>query len=119
MPETNKYTGSCHCGKVRFEVEADLTRVNACNCSICSRAGYLLTFVKEDKFKLLSGESDQTDYQFAKKHIHHLFCSTCGIHSFGKGAGPDGSLMYAVNVRTIQNVDPTKLEIKHLDGRSA
>jgi hypothetical protein len=118
MPESTKYNGSCHCGKVRYEVETDLKRIMACNCSICSRSGYLLTFVQADKFTLLSGESALTDYQFAKKHIHHLFCSTCGVRSFGRGAGPDGKEMFAVNVRCLEGVDPNALEIKQVDGRS-
>src|SRR5688572_4938554 len=85
MPEPKTYTGSCHCGNVRFEVSADLSTVNACNCSMCSRAGYLLAFVPAAQFKLLAGEDAQSDYQFNKKVIHHLFCKTCGVRSFGRG----------------------------------
>src|SRR6266702_5867358 len=84
------YTGSCHCQKVRYEVEADIDKVMACNCSICSRLGTLLSFVHAEKFKLLSGEGDLQDYQFGKKHLHHVFCRTCGVHSFATGTGPDG-----------------------------
>src|SRR3954469_21049226 len=85
------YKGSCHCGNVQYEVTVDLTKpVITCNCSICSRKGTMLTFVPAEQFKLLKGENAQTDYQFNKKHIHHLFCSTCGIASFANGVGPNG-----------------------------
>jgi hypothetical protein len=115
--DATTHTGSCHCGKVRFEVTAKLEEVVACNCSICGRAGYLLTFVPAAQFKQLAGEGAQTDYQFGKKHIHHLFCTTCGVRSFSHGAGPDGSEWFAVNVRTLAGVELESLKVKHFDGR--
>jgi hypothetical protein len=118
MSEPKKYEGSCHCGNVRFEVQTDLDTVMQCNCSICSRAGYLLAFVPASSFKLVSGAGAQSDYQFNKKHIHHLFCSTCGVRSFGHGKGPDGSEMYAVNVRTLEGVDLDALKVKKVDGKA-
>jgi hypothetical protein len=118
MSESKSYTGSCHCGKVRFEATTDLAKVMSCNCSICSRVGYLLTFVPEEQFKLLAGESDLSDYQFGKRRIHHLFCAACGVRPFGRGAGKDGKPMYAVNVRCLEGVDLDGLTITRVDGRS-
>ncbi|HEY4241342.1 MAG TPA: GFA family protein [Kofleriaceae bacterium] len=113
------YNGSCHCGAVKFTVEADLDNpVLACNCSMCGRAGTLLTFVPDDKFTLVSGDDNLTDYQFNKNVIHHLFCKTCGIKSFAWGT-KDGHKMRAVNARALEGVDPEKLQIKHVDGKSA
>ena len=79
MAETKTYSGSCHCGRVRYEADADLSQVMSCNCSICRQRGTLLAFVPEDKFRLQSGADALTEYQFNKKIIHHLFCSTCGV----------------------------------------
>lgn len=118
MTDAATYTGSCHCGKVKYEVRTDLAKVIACNCSMCSRAGYLLTFVPADQFTLRSGEDSLTDYQFNTKNVHHLFCSTCGVRSFGRGTGPGGAPMYAVNVRCLEGVDPSTLTITHVDGKS-
>ncbi len=118
MGEAKKYSGSCHCGKVRYEVMLDLGPVLSCNCSICSRKGHLLAFVPVEQFALLSGEGALTDYQFGKKRIHHLFCSTCGISSFSKGLGPDGKEMRAVNVRCLEGVDLSSLAIEPFDGKS-
>lgn len=112
------YTGGCHCGKVRFEVTTALTECMACNCSICSMKAALLTFVGGSQFKLLSGQDALSDYQFNKKHIHHLFCSTCGVQSFGSGATPDGGEMYAVNVRCLDGVDTAGLTVTNFDGKS-
>jgi hypothetical protein len=82
------------------------------------KRGTLLDFVPETNFKLLSGESDLTDYQFHKKVIHHLFCKTCGIVSFAKAQAPDGTKMVAVNVRCIDGVDLSKLQTREYDGKA-
>ena len=119
MADLTTYKGSCHCGNVRFEVQADLDNVISCNCSLCARAGYLLAFVPDSQFKLLAGKDAQNDYQFNKKHIHHLFCKTCGVRSFGHGKAPDGSEMFAINVRTLDDVDLDSLKVQKVDGKSA
>jgi len=113
------WAGSCHCGKVRYEARADLRSVVSCNCSICQRTGSLLAFVPETAFTLLSGEDALTDYQFNKKVIHHVFCSTCGVRSFARGKGPDGTPTIALNVRCLEGVDLDQLDVMHYDGRNA
>jgi len=118
MPDATTYQGSCHCGKVRYEVTTDLASVIACNCSMCSRAGTLLTFVPAEQFKLLSGEDNLTNYKFNKHVIHHVFCSTCGIKSFARGVGQGGKEMRAINVRCLDGVDLDSLAIKKVDGKS-
>ena len=118
MTEAKTYAGSCHCGEIRYEVTTDLGKVITCNCSICSRTGWMLHFVPASQFKLLSGEGSLTDYQFAKKHIHHPFCKTCGVHAFSHGAGHDGSEMRGVNVRCLEGVDLASLKITEVDGKS-
>jgi len=118
MADTKTYSGSCHCGTVRFEASTDLKTVIQCNCSICSRVGYLLTFVTPEQFKLHQGEGQLRDYQFNKKNIHHLFCSNCGVHSFGRGMGPGGKPMCAVNVRCLDGVDVAGLTVTPFDGAS-
>jgi hypothetical protein len=119
MPEAKTYTGGCHCGAVRYEVQADLANVMQCNCSICSKRGLMLTFAGADQFKLLSGGDLLKDYQFNKKVIHHVFCPTCGVESFANGTRPgDGAKMVAVNVRCLDGVDLDVLKPKRFDGRS-
>lgn len=113
-----KYTGGCHCQKVRFQVETEIKEVLACNCSICSKRAHLLAFVGESEFSLQSGKESLKDYQFGKKHLHHLFCSDCGIAVFGSGAGPDGKKMYAINTRCLDDIDATQFPVKHYDGKS-
>ena len=116
--EAQKYTGSCHCGNVRFEVQGDMSNVISCNCSMCSRTGALLAFVPAAQFTLLKGEDAQGVYKFNKHVIEHLFCKACGIRSFARGKGREGAEMRAINVRCLEGIDLDKLTIKKVDGRS-
>ena len=113
-----KYQGSCHCGRVKFEVEGELKQVMACNCSICSRKGSLLWFVPREHLRLLTAEKDTKVYTFNKHVIKHHFCPSCGIHPFGEGVDPSGKRMAAINTRCLEGVDFEKLPVKHFDGRS-
>ena len=114
------YRGSCHCGSVRYEVNADLTAGTLkCNCSICAKARSWLMAVSPDDFRLLSGESDLTEYQFNSKVIHHLFCKHCGVRSFGWGEPPGGK-MYVVYVSCLDDVEPETLArapVHFVDGK--
>jgi hypothetical protein len=110
------YTGGCQCGNVKYEVEAEIEQVIACNCSRCRRLGSLLTFAPKSAFRLTAGEDATTEYLFNKHLIHHLFCSTCGIQSYSHGTGPDGSEMVAINVRCLDGVDPESFPVIKYDG---
>ena len=112
------YQGSCHCGAIRYEIDGTIDQVIECNCSHCSRKGYLLWFVPGEALRMKSGADDIATYTFNKHVIHHLFCKTCGIRSFSKGVGPGGVEMRAINVRCLEEVDLDKLEITKVDGRS-
>ena len=117
MAEKSVHEGGCHCGAVRFEAATDLGRVIACNCSICSKQGLWLTFVPGVDFKLVAGEDALRDYQFGKKRIHHMVCTTCGVEPFGHSTGKDGGEMYAVNVRCLDDVDVSTVTPTPFDGK--
>ena len=113
------YTGGCHCGALRYEADVALDGAMSCNCSYCGKKGFLLTFVAPAAFRIIAGkESDLTEYLFNKKHINHLFCPTCGVQSYGRGKGMDGTEMIALNVRCLDDVDPETLTITKFDGKS-
>jgi len=111
------YSGGCQCGNVRYEVEADIGEVIACNCSRCGRLGSLLTFVPASDFKLKTGEAAETEFQFNKHNIRHRFCSVCGIQSYAMGKTPDGKEMAAINVRCLDGVDPDSFTVRKFDGK--
>ncbi len=111
------HTGGCHCGAVRFEIEApaDIS-ASDCNCSICAKAGFLHLFVSRKNFRLLSGEEDLTTYTFNTGVAKHTFCSHCGVKSFYvPRSHPDG---YSVNVRCLDPETIDSIDITPFDGRN-
>ncbi len=112
------YKGSCHCGRITFDVEGDMGQVIECNCSHCSRKGYLLWFVPREKLRLATPESDLSTYTFNKHVIQHHFCAKCGCAPFGFGVAPNGDPTAAVNVRCIEGIELTTLTRIPYDGRS-
>lgn len=112
------HKGSCHCGKISFEVEGDIDGALACNCSICSRKGSLLWFVPRDKLRLKSPEDAASTYTFNKHVIKHRFCPTCGMHPYGEGVDPKGNAMAAINLRCVEDIDLDSIPVRHFDGRA-
>ncbi|MDR6874431.1 hypothetical protein J2Y55_005465 [Bosea sp. BE125] len=113
-----RYEGSCHCGRVAYEVEVDLDKTITCNCSYCQRRGSVLAFSPAQSFTLLKGEDALTEYRFNTQKIQHLFCESCGIESFARAGLPDGTPMVAINARCLSGVEPAELQSAPYDGRS-
>jgi hypothetical protein len=112
-----QYRGSCHCGKVAYEVEGEIKEAYSCNCSLCTRRGSLLWFTPREKFRLLRGADDLTTYTFNKHVIQHRFCRTCGIQSFAWGKDPRGNEMAAINLRCLEDFEFENLPVTKVDGR--
>jgi hypothetical protein len=110
--------GSCHCGRIAFEVDTDVTEVIECNCSHCDRKGYLLCFVPREQLRLTSPESNLATYTFNRHIIAHHFCPVCGCAPFGFGTDPKGVATAAVNIRCLPSLDRSGLTVKRVDGRS-
>lgn len=109
-----KYQGSCHCGAIKFEIEAaeDL-EVEECNCSICTKSGYLHLLLPKTKFSLLQGEECITTYTFNTGVAKHTFCKLCGVKPFYiPRSNPDG---YTINARCL-NTKPHSLLVMPFDG---
>jgi hypothetical protein len=112
------YKGSCHCGKIAFEVEGEIKEAMACNCSMCQRKGSLLWFVPREELRLLSPEDSASTYTFNKHLIKHRFCPTCGMHPYAEGVDGKGAAMAAINVRCIEGIELSSIAVKQVDGRS-
>ena len=115
--EIIRHTGGCHCGRVRFEVMAPAKiGVSECNCSMCSRAGFLHLIVSADRFRLTSGSDALETYTFNTGTAKHLFCSACGIKSFYvPRSHPDG---YSVNARCLDPGTVQEMTVRQTDGRN-
>jgi len=113
------YEGSCHCGRVRFRVRADLSALLECNCSVCTKKGILHLIVLPGQFELLHGEEELelATYQFNTNTAKHTFCRACGMHPFYvPRSDPD---KISVNARCLDGVDPARLRpSRFFDGRN-
>ncbi len=110
-------SGSCHCGKVKFDIEisAKIT-IHRCNCSICKKSGYLHLIVAASRFHLRCGEENLTDYRFHTGVARHLFCRHCGIKAFYVPRSHPQD--YSVNLNCIDLPPETEVSIEPFDGRN-
>lgn len=111
------HTGGCHCGRVRFEVDAPATIVaDQCNCSICRKSGYLHLIVSAGDFRLLQGEDAIHTYTFNTGVAQHHFCRYCGVKSFYvPRSHPNG---ISVNVSCLDPKTIESIEIVPFDGQN-
>ena len=115
------YRGSCHCGAVQFETDLDLTQTSyRCNCSICRRTRFWPAVAKPERFRLLSGEGELTQYLFHSRKNEHYFCKRCGVRTFGVGTETPMGKMYGVNLGCIEGISEEELSripITYVDGQ--
>ena len=110
------YHGSCHCGAVRFEIDADLTEFTRCNCSLCRKKNAVMARVGEDRLRVTSGGDNLGLYRWNTMVARHHFCKTCGIYTFHrKRSEPD---YYGVNVYCLDDAEIDGVPIIDADGRS-
>ncbi len=109
------YQGSCHCGRVRFEIETEIDRLTRCDCSLCRKKNALMTEVHESGFRLLSEPADVSEYRWNTGVARHFFCPVCGIYTFHKKRSkPDH---YGVNVMCLDGFDPFSVPVDAAVGR--
>lgn len=108
------HRGSCHCGRVVFELDARLDYVIDCNCSICRRRGALWHGASDQTLRIVAGESELALYQFNTMTAKHYFCRHCGIHPFVRPRIAPSH--WAVNVRCIDGIDLAAIPVQRFDG---
>ena len=101
----------CHCGEVELEIkesERALNKFLRCNCTLCKKKGYIMTFAPITDVKITKGEDKLKLYQYHTKVAEHYFCPDCGIYTHHKmRSRPD---MFGLNVGCIDDIDQFQLE---------
>lgn len=117
MTKLETHQGGCHCRAIRFEVDiAEDDEVIECNCSICSKKGYLHLIVKPERFRLLTPDQPLVEYRFNTGEAVHRFCQRCGIHPFyTPRSHPDD---VDVNARCIEGLDIDEMPRVFFDGQN-
>ena len=105
------YHGSCHCKRVTFAVDLDLSKgTGKCNCSFCWKVRNWSIIVKPDALKKLTGDSELTVYKFGSMQGHHGFCKHCGVRTYSWGNVPEiGGEFVSINLASLDDLDPTEL----------
>ena len=108
------YRGSCHCGRVRFEVDLELDHVRVCDCTTCTRRGALNHRVDESSFRLLTPLEDLSLYQWHTKTAKDYFCPVCGVLPFRRPRTAPSC--WTINIRCLEDVDVAAIPIRHVHG---
>lgn len=108
------YEGSCHCGKIRFQIDTHIIELTTCDCSLCNKKNALMVKVQEGKFKLLTGSDSLTEYRWNTDVARHFFCAACGIYTFHKKRSEPNH--YSINVRCLDDFAADDVPIRSTDG---
>ncbi|MGI9261584.1 MAG: GFA family protein [Woeseiaceae bacterium] len=112
MKET--YSGSCHCGGVRFLAKLDLKDCIVCDCSICTMKGAIMVRIPAADFEMLTSPDQLSEYRFNRKIARHFFCKTCGIFPFHRPrTRPE---LWGVNVRCLEDIKIDALDPERVHG---
>jgi hypothetical protein len=110
------YNGSCHCGALRFVVDAMISELTTCDCSLCSMRHAVMAKVPEQALRLTDGQARLTLYEWNTRRAKHYFCDRCGIYVFHrKRAAPDH---FGVNAYCLEALDTSSVPVRATAGAS-
>lgn len=108
------YSGSCHCGEVTFAIDAEITELTTCDCSLCTKKNALMTKVHEAALTIKRGHEKLSRYSWNERIAEHFFCSECGIYTFHrKRAAP---AYFGINVFCLDGFDHRTIPVRATEG---
>ena len=108
--------GSCHCGKIKFELIKTPEHLIECNCSICYRIGAIWAHADESEISIISDESDLINYSWGDKGIKFCSCKQCGCTTHWIPVDTEQSTRMAVNTRMVDRAETSDIQVRHFDG---
>jgi hypothetical protein len=117
------HRGSCHCGKVRFEADIDLSKgTGKCNCSYCWKVRNWSIIIKPEGFRSISGDDERTEYTFGTGAGRHAFCKHCGVRTYSRGFLEQiGGAYVSIALASLDDLEHAELAespVKFMDGRA-
>lgn len=110
-------TSSCHCGRVKLEIDGDLPEAfTSCNCSICRRTGSIMAYYNPRRVKVIAPPESLDRYVWGDKSLAFVRCAECGCHSHWESLDPIHTERMGINARLFDNVDISGVRIRHFDG---
>ena len=120
------YTGTCHCGAIRFEADLDLDEgSNRCNCSYCAKVRAWFAFAKgPQSFRVLDA-TGVSEYRWTppgrpEPHLTFTFCKRCGVRTYAQGdLEALGGKFHAISVPALE-LSPAELAaipVRYINGR--
>lgn len=107
-------SGACNCGAIQFEIDADLSGVFICHCSICRRFtgsnGIAVVLVPSQQLRWVRGEESIATWKKPNADWQAWFCKICGSPVPGKNNAatmfvPAGSITHGGDsLRVIHHV---------------
>ena len=108
--------GSCHCGTVKFTVDAEPAEATVCDCSLCTKKNAVMVRVPVAALTVTEGEDALTLYQWNTRLARHYFCSRCGIYTFHRKRSDPTS--YGVNIFCLDDLDPATVRRVQTEGEN-
>jgi hypothetical protein len=126
---------TCHCGDTKITMPHTPHSATRCNCSFCARTGAVWGYFAPGELQFTALEGNRTYSASGGMNQHH-FCGRCGMQTWGDspdwasmynadGTPKDGTpnamptqRIYAVNLRLIDELDWSGIEVAEMDGRN-
>ena len=115
------YSGSCHCGAVKYTANIDLSKgAGRCNCTFDRKIRSWGAFIKPEDFNLISGKESLKEYHKHEQAPSKFFCKNCGVYIYATGdAEWMGGPFVTVYISSLDDATPEELAatpVRYADG---
>jgi hypothetical protein len=108
--------GSCHCGRIKLQIDVAPDQVTDCNCSICRRYGTLWAYYSPKQVRITEAVPTQI-YMWDERSLAFHRCAECGCVTHWSAVEPGHDRM-GVNARLLVPEILAAAHVRHFDGAS-